>query len=292
MKLPSTISGLVNKMDSKLGSNHHHSSLNDPETRSTISSSELLPAYSPRVMETTALQVAKIISRTLLLITLIVSLLVLVTVYIQAKTAARCDYGISAKESRNGAYFEPLTSESDPGSDSGFPGSSSSGSGRKIPISIRMSGKAGDLMSAAPNGKGHVNCVIERKTANQIIASEPKKLFTPYGNITTDPRLIHLTGEKLVFSCHSGDKDDKDEKEKDVIIITNNKEVMDPTSKDRDIDDPRENMIETGKESEAETSGISGGRPIIGGISGKLLMKSRDKRSAEAKKEMLCNCAC
>ena len=33
-----------------------------------------------------------------------------------------------------------------------------------------------DLMNAAPNGKGHVNCVIERKTANQIIASEPKKV--------------------------------------------------------------------------------------------------------------------
>ena len=44
-----------------------------------------------------------------------------------------------------------------------------------------------DLMNAAaaasgPNsssGKpGHVNCVIERKTANQIIASEPKKVST------------------------------------------------------------------------------------------------------------------
>lgn len=31
-------------------------------------------------------------------------------------------------------------------------------------------------MNAAPNGKGNVNCVIERKTANQIIASEPKKV--------------------------------------------------------------------------------------------------------------------
>lgn len=31
--------------------------------------------------------------------------------------------------------------------------------------------------------------------------------MTPYGNITTDPRLIHLTGEKVVFSCSTKDKD-------------------------------------------------------------------------------------
>jgi len=264
MKLPTSISSFVSKMDGvKLGANH----LSDPETRSTISASELLPAYTPRMAEpTTALQVAKLISRTLLLITLIVSLLVLVTVYIQARTAVRCDYGLSGRNPR--AYFEPLTAESDP-TDSGR---------SKIPISIRMSGRAGDLMTAAqPNGKGHVNCVIERKTANQIIASEPKKLFTPYGNITTDPRLIHLTGEKLIFNCHSGDKEEG-EKERDVIIITNNKEIIDP--KEGGLEDARENMIESGKESE----GADG--PLITPIG-----KSRDKRSA-IKKEMMCNCAC
>ena len=56
---------------------------------------QLPQAYSPRVVESTALQVAKLISRTLLLITLIISLLVLVTVYIQTKN--NCDYGLSAK---------------------------------------------------------------------------------------------------------------------------------------------------------------------------------------------------
>lgn len=33
--------------------------------------------------------------------------------------------------------------------------------------------------------------------------------MTPFGNITTDPRLVHLTGEKLIFSCHNGDDDKK-----------------------------------------------------------------------------------
>lgn len=89
--------------------------------------------------ESTALVVAKLISRTLLLITLIVSLLVLVTVYIQSKNS-RCEYGLRASESaRDGAYFEPLTSDS--GDSADFDGPPSSG--KKIPISIRMSGRAG-----------------------------------------------------------------------------------------------------------------------------------------------------
>ena len=32
-------------------------------------------------------------------------------------------------------------------------------------------------------------------------------MITPYGNITTDPRLIHLTGEKLTFTCKNANKD-------------------------------------------------------------------------------------
>lgn len=273
----------------------------EAETRSTISSSELLPAYSPRLItnpaESTAIAVAKLISRTLLLITLIVSLLVLVTVYIQSKNQGlRCEYGLRASESSRdgGAYFEPLTSDSGDSADFDGPPMSSGGggAGRKIPISIRMSGRAGDLMNAAPNGKGHVNCVIERKTANQIIASEPKKLITPYGNITTDPRLIHLTGEKLVFSCHSGDKEDGsggDQREKDVIIITSNKEVMDPRDKtggsaEDGPSDPKDGPDgalgpQTSKEAENELNSING-------------PKSRAKREAAASKDMMCNCSC
>jgi hypothetical protein len=31
-------------------------------------------------------------------------------------------------------------------------------------------------------------------------------LNTPFGNITTDPKLMHLTGEKLFFTCYNGEK--------------------------------------------------------------------------------------
>lgn len=72
-------------------------------------------------------------------------------------------------------------------------------------------------MDGVGNGNEKVNCVIERKAANQIITSESKHLVTPFGNITTDPKLIHLTGEKLVFSC--GDKE------------SNNEEAINPSIK-------------------------------------------------------------
>src|SRR5690349_393117 len=89
---------------------------------------------------TTALQVAKLISRTLLLMTLIVSLLVLVTVYIQTRTGGRCDYGLSGRDPR--AYFEPLTAESDPTDVGG-----AAAQKKMMPISIRMSGRAGVRIS-------------------------------------------------------------------------------------------------------------------------------------------------
>lgn len=64
-------------------------------------------------------------------------------------------------------------------------------------------------MNGIRNDNEKVNCIIERKAANQIITSDSKQLVTPFGNITTDPKLIHLTGEKLIFSC--GDKESNTE---------------------------------------------------------------------------------
>lgn len=39
-----------------------------------------------------------------------------------------------------------------------------------------------------------------------------KQLITPYGNITTDPRIIHMTGEKMIFTCSTGKDKLKDKK--------------------------------------------------------------------------------
>jgi len=153
------------------------------EAQSTISTNDLPPAYQRPVSD--SLNMAKTVSKTLMTMTAILGVVVLVAIYIQANGRGCSCY--RGSESRNGPYYEPLTAESE-------------GKERKrLPLSIQMSGTAGDLMKKI--SKGNVNCVVERKAATQIIASEPKMLITPYGNITTDPRLIHLSGEKMVFTC-------------------------------------------------------------------------------------------
>ncbi|CAG2164855.1 unnamed protein product [Oppiella nova] len=168
-------------MDQKTATPSEYTS---PDRRNTMAS-DLPPSEFQSYYVSDSLKMAKVISKTLLAITVILSALVLISVYIQANN--RCSCG--RQKSRNGPYFEPLTAESE------------DKERRRLPLSIEMAGSAG------MNTKGHVNCVVERKVANQIIASEPKTLITPYGNITTDPRLIHLTGEKMVFTCNSANKE-------------------------------------------------------------------------------------
>lgn len=124
--------------------------------------------------------------------------------------------------------------------------------------------------------------------------------MTPYGNITTDPRLIHLTGEKLIFSCHSGEKDENGttvaDKDKEVIIISNSKESVDPRS-ELETESPEE---------EKNFNDIKGCFTLILQNSftylSTLEFKGREKRSTDAhtlpaaaglqKKDCTCNCAC
>lgn len=48
---------------------------------------------------------------------------------------------------------------------------------------------------------------------NNSALNTRRQLNTPFGNITTDPKLMHLTGEKLFFTCYNG------EKPKPVVLI-------------------------------------------------------------------------
>lgn len=50
-----------------------------------------------------------------------------------------------------------------------------------------------------------MNCVIEKKRAEEVMDHQPKTLRLPFGlNITTDPRFEHVTGERLSIVCESG----------------------------------------------------------------------------------------
>ena len=56
------------------------------------------------------------------------------------------------------------------------------------------------------NQRSHMNCVIEKKKAEEIVDEQSKPLppFLGILNMSTDPRYLHFTGEKMAISCDSG----------------------------------------------------------------------------------------
>ncbi|XP_015785348.1 uncharacterized protein LOC107362742 [Tetranychus urticae] len=162
---------------------HNHPS----ETQSTIGLTAETSYQAYQTQQT--LKMVKMVAYAMIGMTMILGSFILLSAYVQ--TGARCNCrGYQGSESRDSPYYEPLT---------GLP--SEDGEAKRLPIRIQMDGEAGELMKAGK--KGRINCEVERRVATQIIASEPKMLITPYGNMTTDPRLIHMTGEKMFFSCSS-----------------------------------------------------------------------------------------
>ncbi|CAL8120127.1 unnamed protein product [Orchesella dallaii] len=55
------------------------------------------------------------------------------------------------------------------------------------------------------NHRSHMNCIIEKKKAEEIVDEQSKPLPALLGiNMSTDPRYLHFTGEKMAISCDSG----------------------------------------------------------------------------------------
>lgn len=55
------------------------------------------------------------------------------------------------------------------------------------------------------NQRSHMNCVVEKKRAEEVMDHQPKTVRLPFGvNITTDPRYEHVTGERMAIYCESG----------------------------------------------------------------------------------------
>lgn len=50
-----------------------------------------------------------------------------------------------------------------------------------------------------------MNCIVEKKRAEEVVDHQPKTVRLPFGvNLTTDPRFERLTGERMVIICESG----------------------------------------------------------------------------------------
>lgn len=55
------------------------------------------------------------------------------------------------------------------------------------------------------NQRSRMNCVVEKKRAEEVMDHQPKTVRLPFGvNITTDPRYEHVTGERMAIYCESG----------------------------------------------------------------------------------------
>ncbi|CAB3369772.1 Hypothetical predicted protein [Cloeon dipterum] len=73
----------------------------------------------------------------------------------------------------------------------------------KLPLQLDFDELAGALMDN--NQRAHMNCVVEKRRSEELVDHAPRAVSLPFGlNLTTPPRLEHLTGEKMVISCESG----------------------------------------------------------------------------------------
>ncbi|XP_060521152.1 serine/threonine-protein kinase Wnk [Cylas formicarius] len=102
----------------------------------------------------------------------------------------------------------------------------------KLPLQLDFDDLAGAMI--AKNQKSKMNCIVEKKKAEEVVDHQPKTVRLPFGvNLTTDPRYERLTGERMVIICESGNmlsaqpqqpekhqtEDEEDDNEPDTIMI-------------------------------------------------------------------------
>lgn len=76
----------------------------------------------------------------------------------------------------------------------------------KLPLQLDLD----DIAGAVMNQKSRMNCVVEKKRAEEVVDHQAKTLRLPFGvNLTTDPRYERVTGERMVIMCESGDAEQR-----------------------------------------------------------------------------------
>jgi len=73
----------------------------------------------------------------------------------------------------------------------------------KLPLQLDLDDLAGAIIDK--NQRSKMNCIVEKKRAEEVVDHQPKTVRLPFGvNLTTDPRYEHVTGERMVILCESG----------------------------------------------------------------------------------------
>ncbi|GIX81467.1 uncharacterized protein CDAR_224631 [Caerostris darwini] len=169
----------------------------------------LPPAYDKPV--STTLKVARILSLTLLAVTTIIGIMVLLGIYIHQGYQCQC-----ASESMSASQIQPMSAaridrmdhEPTYTADDKEP-QTNKGKGMSVPLKLELDAALGTVLKDPKNKKAEVNCVAETRKASQVIHQDPKMLMTPFGNFSTDPKLVQLMGERVVLSCISAVKQPK-----------------------------------------------------------------------------------
>lgn len=52
-----------------------------------------------------------------------------------------------------------------------------------------------------------MNCIVEKRRAEELVDHQARNVRLPFGlNLTTDPRLERVTGERMAIFCESGNE--------------------------------------------------------------------------------------
>ncbi|KAJ8919675.1 hypothetical protein NQ315_006203 [Exocentrus adspersus] len=97
----------------------------------------------------------------------------------------------------------------------------------KLPLQLDFDDLAGTLIEK--NQRSKMNCIVEKKRAEEVVDHQPKTIRLPFGvNLTTDPRFERLSGERMIIICESGhiqkaqpppQPQPEEEEEEDTIMI-------------------------------------------------------------------------
>lgn len=102
------------------------------------------------------------------------------------------------------------SSENSDNSDSNSDGTNSSDSDSEedpihlhLPVQLDLEQLAQALVEK--HQKTKMNCIVEKKKAEEVVDHKPKTIKLPFGvNVTTDPRYEKISGERMVIICESG----------------------------------------------------------------------------------------
>ena len=101
----------------------------------------------------------------------------------------------------------------------------------KVPLELDLSELAAALLQN--NKRSRMNCVVERKHAEEIVDSPSKTVALPFGmNLTTDPKKARITGERISIYCEGGNENKNEQPREFGRSNSNREDAEDDTDED------------------------------------------------------------